>query len=111
MGSKNIVIWTNNGFICLFRENSSSLNQNEYKPSFGGFVDVDLSKMKLSLRSLIYHSVIESFAERGMTVISSRVYPKLAIGENAYLHVFNNGTEIITIERLNAWSMKTAHIN
>ncbi|KAK1437050.1 hypothetical protein QVD17_02835 [Tagetes erecta] len=89
----------------------SSLNKNEYKPSFGGFVDVDLREKKLSLRSLIDHSVIESFAEGGKTVISSRVYPTLAINENAHLHLFNNGSEIITIERLNAWSIKTAHIN
>lgn len=87
------------------------MNPNEYKPSFGGFVDVDLSEKKLSLRSLIDHSVIESFAEGGMTVISSRVYPTLAVAGNAHLHVFNNGSEIITIERLNAWSMKTARIN
>ncbi|GJS27787.1 glycoside hydrolase, family 32 [Tanacetum coccineum] len=89
----------------------SSLNQNEYKPSFGGFVDVDLAEKKLSLRSLIDHSVVESFAEGGKTVISSRIYPTLAVGENAHLHVFNNGSEIITIARLNAWSMNTAHIN
>nr|GEW26045.1 glycoside hydrolase, family 32 [Tanacetum cinerariifolium] len=88
----------------------SSLNQNEYKPSFGGFVDVDLAEKKLSLRSLIDHSVVESFAEGGKTVISSRIYPTLAVGENAHLHVFNNGSEIITT-RLNAWSMNTAHIN
>ncbi|XP_071715339.1 beta-fructofuranosidase, insoluble isoenzyme 1-like isoform X2 [Rutidosis leptorrhynchoides] len=89
----------------------SSLNQNEYKPSFGGFVDVDLTEKKLSLRSLIDHSVVESFAEGGKTIISSRVYPTLATDENAHLHVFNNGLEIITIQRLNAWSMKTAQIN
>lgn len=98
-------------FFSLFFENSSSLNQNDYKPSFGGFVDVDLAEKKLSLRSLIDHSVVESFAEGGKTVISSRIYPTLAVGENAHLHVFNNGSEIITIERLNAWSMNTAHIN
>ncbi|KAI3819792.1 hypothetical protein L1987_13644 [Smallanthus sonchifolius] len=89
----------------------SSLNKNEYKPSFGGFVEVVLTEKKLSLRSLIDHSVIESLAEGGKTVISSIVYPTLAIGENAHLHLFNNGSEIVTIERLNAWSMKTAHTN
>ncbi|KAI7734109.1 hypothetical protein M8C21_010801 [Ambrosia artemisiifolia] len=89
----------------------SSLNKNEYKPSFGGFVDVDLTTKKLSLRSLIDHSVVESFAEGGKTVISSRVYPTLAVYENAHLHLFNNGSEIVTIERLSAWSMKTARIN
>ncbi|KAI3749927.1 hypothetical protein L2E82_20548 [Cichorium intybus] len=51
------------------------------------------------------------FAEGGMTVISSRVYPTLAVAENAHLHVFNNGSEIVTIKRLNAWSMNTVRIN
>ncbi|KAL4292907.1 Beta-fructofuranosidase, insoluble isoenzyme [Arachis hypogaea] len=41
---------------------SSSLKSELYKPSFAGFVDVDLSTTKkLSLRSLIDHSVVESF--------------------------------------------------
>ena len=89
----------------------SSLNKNEYKPSFGGFVDVDLSQKKLSLRSLIDHSVVESFAEGGKTAITLRVYPTLAVSKYAHLHVFNNGSETITIKRLFAWSMNTAYIN
>ncbi|XP_076908139.1 beta-fructofuranosidase, insoluble isoenzyme 1-like [Bidens hawaiensis] len=89
----------------------SSLNKNKYKPSFGGFVDVDLTAKKLSLRSLIDHSVVESFAEGGKTVITERVYPTVAINEHARLHVFNNGSEMVTIEKLKAWSMKTAHVN
>lgn len=32
----------------------------EYKPSFGDFVDVNLTENKLSLRSLIVHSVVEA---------------------------------------------------
>ena len=87
------------------------MNKHEYKPSFGGFVDVDLSQKKLSLRSLIDHSVVESFAEGGKTAITSRVYPTLAVSKYAHLHVFNNGSETITIKRLFAWSMNTAYIN
>nr|XP_043636530.1 beta-fructofuranosidase, insoluble isoenzyme 1-like [Erigeron canadensis] len=104
---------TNNKHKVLFCSDAtpSSLNQNEYKPSFASFVEVDLAEKKLSLRSLIDHSVVESFAEGGKAVISSRVYPTLAIAQNAHLHVFNNGSEVVTIERLNAWSMKTAHVN
>nr|XP_043609650.1 beta-fructofuranosidase, insoluble isoenzyme 3-like [Erigeron canadensis] len=89
----------------------SSTNTQEYKPSFGGFVDVDLADKKLCLRSLIDHSVVESFAEGGKTVITSRVYPELAVGLDAHLHVFNNGTEPIIIERLEAWSMNTPMMN
>nr|KAJ0203146.1 hypothetical protein LSAT_V11C500289310 [Lactuca sativa] len=89
----------------------SSRNMNEYKPSFGGFVDVDLADKRLSLRSLIDHSVVESFGEGGKTVITSRVYPKLAVAGDAHLHVFNNGTETIVVEKLHAWSMKRALMN
>ncbi|EPS71507.1 hypothetical protein M569_03251, partial [Genlisea aurea] len=81
-----------------------------YRPSFAGFLDVDLSKKKkLSLRSLIDNSVVESFGERGKTCISSRVYPTLAIRDNARLYAFNNGSETIKIERLEAWSMNKPH--
>ncbi|KEH42003.1 putative beta-fructofuranosidase [Medicago truncatula] len=91
---------------------SSSLNRELYKPSFGGFVDVDLANnKKLSLRSLIDHSVVESFGAGGKTNILSRVYPTVAVNEKAHLFVFNNGTEQITVEKLKAWSMKTASRN
>ncbi|XP_061343715.1 beta-fructofuranosidase, insoluble isoenzyme 1-like isoform X1 [Gastrolobium bilobum] len=90
---------------------SSSLKSELYKPSFAGFVDVDLSTKKLSLRSLIDHSVVESFGAGGKTNILSRIYPELALTNQAHLFVFNNGTESITVENLNAWSMKSAVIN
>ncbi|XP_020203900.1 beta-fructofuranosidase, insoluble isoenzyme 1 isoform X2 [Cajanus cajan] len=90
---------------------SSSLKRELYKPSFAGFVDVDLAHKKLSLRSLIDHSVVESFGAGGRTNILSRVYPTLAIKKNAHLFVFNNGTEHITVEKLKAWSMKSARRN
>ncbi|KAL8505116.1 hypothetical protein ACS0TY_016357 [Phlomoides rotata] len=77
-----------------------------YRPSFAGFVDVDLTSKKLSLRSLIDHSVVESFGERGKTCITSRVYPSKAIYRNAHLYAFNNGSESIKIETLKAWSMR-----
>ncbi|KAI4300501.1 hypothetical protein L6164_033872 [Bauhinia variegata] len=91
---------------------SSSLRQEDkmYKPSFGGFVDVDLSDKKLSLRSLIDHSVVQSFGAKGKTCILSRVYPTLAVQSQAHLFVFNNGTEPITVENLSAWSMKSSEL-
>ncbi|KAG8374077.1 hypothetical protein BUALT_Bualt11G0093500 [Buddleja alternifolia] len=76
-----------------------------YRPSFAGFVDVDLTGKKLSLRSLIDHSVVESFGAGGKTCITSRVYPTLAIYNNAHLYAFNNGTETVKIDSLSAWSM------
>ncbi|KAK7400868.1 hypothetical protein VNO78_12176 [Psophocarpus tetragonolobus] len=91
---------------------SSSLKDDKlYKPSFAGFVDVDLATdMKLSLRSLIDHWVVESFGAGGKTNILSRVYPQLAVMNQARLFVFNNGTEPITVHNLNAWNMKSADI-
>uniref|UniRef100_A0A162ACK7 Beta-fructofuranosidase n=1 Tax=Daucus carota subsp. sativus TaxID=79200 RepID=A0A162ACK7_DAUCS len=91
----------------------SSLTEGLYRPSFAGFVDVDIAADKqISLRSLIDNSVVESFGARGRTCISSRVYPTLAVYENAHLYVFNNGSETITVENLAAWSMKKPlHMN
>lgn len=80
--------------------------KDAYRPSFAGFVDVDLKDKKLSLRSLIDHSVVESFGAGGKTCITSRVYPTLAVYGNAHLYAFNNGTETVKIDSLNAWSMK-----
>ncbi|KAJ6756075.1 BETA-FRUCTOFURANOSIDASE INSOLUBLE ISOENZYME CWINV4 [Salix purpurea] len=90
---------------------SSSLGEGLYKPSFAGFVDVDLTDKKLSLRSLIDHSVVESFGAGGRIAITSRVYPTTAVFEKARLFVFNNGSETITVESLNAWSMNKPVMN
>jgi beta-fructofuranosidase len=56
----------------------------------------------------IDHSIVESFGSKGRTCITSRVYPKLAVFNDAHLYAFNNGTETVTIESLEAWSMKNA---
>ncbi|XP_057975486.1 beta-fructofuranosidase, insoluble isoenzyme 1-like [Malania oleifera] len=90
---------------------SSSLKEGLYRPAFAGFVDVDLSHGKLSLRSLIDHSVVESFGAGGKTCITSRVYPTLAVFEKAHLFAFNNGAEAVTVDKLTAWSMKSPEMN
>ncbi|KQJ82524.1 beta-fructofuranosidase, insoluble isoenzyme 2 [Brachypodium distachyon] len=89
----------------------SSLNPNLYQPTFAGFVDTDIAKGKISLRTLIDRSVIESFGAGGRTCILSRVYPSLAIGKNAHLHVFNNGKTDIKVSGLTAWEMKKPLMN
>ena len=55
----------------------------------------------------IDHSVVESFGVGGKTCITSRVYPTLAVYSKAHLYVFNNGTESVTVEDLNAWTMNS----
>ncbi|KAL0309505.1 UNVERIFIED_CONTAM: Beta-fructofuranosidase, insoluble isoenzyme 1 [Sesamum radiatum] len=86
-------------------ETSMKDGKDAYRPSFAGFVDIDLKDMKIGLRSLIDNSVVESFAEGGKTCITSRVYPTLAIHDKAHLYAFNNGTEPVRIESLSAWTM------
>ncbi|MCL7030913.1 hypothetical protein MKW94_006103 [Papaver nudicaule] len=89
----------------------SSLKAELDKPSYGAFVDVDLLDGEISLRSLIDHTVVESFGAGGKTCITTRVYPTLAVGKEAHLYVFNNGTETVEIKRLNAWTMQTPKMN
>ncbi|KAA8541678.1 hypothetical protein F0562_022830 [Nyssa sinensis] len=92
-------------------QSRSSLNQKPDKTMYGAFLNVDPVLEKLSLRSLIDHSIVESFGGMGKACISARVYPTLAIGDEAYLYAFNNGTESVRISTLTAWSMKKAQMN
>ncbi|KAF6157157.1 hypothetical protein GIB67_041618 [Kingdonia uniflora] len=100
--------------MCSDQSRSSLIEQDLDKTTYGAFLNVDPAHGKLSLRTLvdnvlqIDHSIVESFGGEGKTCITSRVYPKLAIGDRAQLHVFNNGTESIRITSLSAWSMKRA---
>lgn len=92
-------------------QSRSSLNEATDKTTYGTFVDVDPTHEQLSLRSLVDHSVVESFAGEGKSCITARVYPTIAIGDAAHLYAFNNGRESVRIPKLRAWSMKKAHIN
>nr|XP_023882795.1 beta-fructofuranosidase, insoluble isoenzyme CWINV1-like [Quercus suber]POE72610.1 beta-fructofuranosidase, insoluble isoenzyme cwinv1 [Quercus suber] len=92
-------------------QSRSSLNNSNDKTSYGAFLDVDPIHEELSLRSLIDHSIVESFGGGGKAVIAARVYPTLAIDGQAHLQVFNNGTENVQITSMSAWSMKKAQIS
>jgi len=88
----------------------SSISNNVEKTTYGTFVDIDPKHEEISLRSLIDHSIIESFGAEGKSCITARVYPRLAINKDAHLYVFNYGSESVMISDLNAWSMKNAHM-
>ncbi|KAJ8755872.1 hypothetical protein K2173_024417 [Erythroxylum novogranatense] len=92
-------------------QSRSSLNQQNDKTTYGTFVDIDPVHEKLSLRSLIDHSIVESFGGKGKSCITARVYPTLAINEDAHLYAFNYGAQSVKITSWSAWSMKKAHIN
>ncbi|KAK9923641.1 hypothetical protein M0R45_032048 [Rubus argutus] len=91
-------------------QSRSSLNEKFDKSNFGAIVKVDPVHEKLSLRSLIDHSVVESFAGDGKASITARVYPTLAIHGDTRLYTFNYGRESVKIVG-SAWSMRTASIN
>ncbi|XP_047311903.1 beta-fructofuranosidase, insoluble isoenzyme CWINV1-like [Impatiens glandulifera] len=92
-------------------QTKSSLNVRTDKTNYGAFLDVNPVHDQLSLRSLIDHSIVESFGGGGKVCITSRVYPSLAIKEAAHLYVFNNGASPVRISKMKAWSMKKGVIN
>ncbi|CAM0912340.1 unnamed protein product [Alopecurus aequalis] len=66
----------------------------------------------LSVRVLVDHSIVESFAMGGRLAITSRVYPTEAIHAATGLYVFNNATNsIITVEKLVVHEMHSSSIN
>ncbi|XP_027333112.1 beta-fructofuranosidase, insoluble isoenzyme CWINV6-like [Abrus precatorius] len=101
-----------NRYICLMcsDQSRSSLRQDLDKTTYGTIFDIDPNLKSISLRSLIDHSIIESFGDEGRACITSRVYPSLAIDKDAHLYAFNYGRQGVLISKLNAWSMKQADI-
>ncbi|CAN6470212.1 unnamed protein product [Victoria cruziana] len=77
--------------------------------TYGNTVPV-LSGEKLSMRILVDHSIIESFAQGGRVCITSRVYPTEAIYGAARIFLFNNASVPITSTSLNVWQMNSAYI-
>nr|ASW25866.1 beta-fructofuranosidase, insoluble isoenzyme CWINV4 [Litchi chinensis] len=92
-------------------QSRSSLDNTNDRPTYGAFLNVDPVQERLSLRSLIDHSIVESFGGGGKTCITARAYPTLAIDGDAHLYAFNYGIEGVSISNLSAWSMKKAQIN
>ncbi|XP_004303654.1 PREDICTED: beta-fructofuranosidase, insoluble isoenzyme CWINV1-like [Fragaria vesca subsp. vesca] len=91
-------------------QSRSSLNQDNDMITYGTFVNVDPVHEKLSLRSLIDHSIVESFGGLGKACITARVYPKLTVDGDTRLYIFNYGNESVEITG-DVWSMKTAKMN
>ncbi|KAK8266519.1 hypothetical protein V6Z12_D12G251900 [Gossypium hirsutum] len=90
-------------------QSRSSVASDVNKRIYGNLVPV-LEGEKLSLRVLVDHSIVESFAQGGRTVITSRVYPTKAIYGAAKLFLFNNATEASVSASLRIWQMNSAFI-
>ncbi|KAK7334499.1 hypothetical protein VNO80_26256 [Phaseolus coccineus] len=95
-------------FFCV-DETRSSKASDVAKSIYGSEISI-LSDEKLSMRILVDHSIIESFAQGGRSVITSRVYPTEAIYGAARLFVFNNATDINIKISLKIWQLNSAFI-
>uniref|UniRef100_A0A7N0VBM8 Uncharacterized protein n=2 Tax=Kalanchoe fedtschenkoi TaxID=63787 RepID=A0A7N0VBM8_KALFE len=106
-------IFRRNGYLTALMcsdQSRSSLRGGIDKTTYGTFIDLNPLQKTISLRSLIDHSIVESFGENGLACITARVYPSIAVAESAHLYAFNNGTEPMDIASLTAWSMKSARL-
>ncbi|KAE8658492.1 Acid beta-fructofuranosidase [Hibiscus syriacus] len=97
-----------NTFFCSDQSRSSKVS-NVDKHIYGSSVPV-LEGENLSLRILVDHSIIESYAQGGRTVITSRVYPATAIYGDAKVFLFNNATGIDVKASVKIWQMNSAFI-
>ncbi|KAJ3683135.1 hypothetical protein LUZ60_013362 [Juncus effusus] len=91
----------------------SSLRDGMYSPAYGGFLDIPdfIRDKKISLRTLIDHSAVESFGGGGRACITSRVYPLALTIDKTHIYAFNYGSSTINIFNLTAWTMKKASVN
>ncbi|KAM3370608.1 hypothetical protein ACQJBY_018131 [Aegilops geniculata] len=90
----------------------SSRKEGINKPSYGAFLDVDVEKERsISLRTLIDHTVVESFGDGGRTCMTARVYPEHAAAEGSRLYAFNYGAGAVKVSKLEAWELATAAVN
>ncbi|XP_047089510.1 beta-fructofuranosidase, insoluble isoenzyme 4-like [Lolium rigidum] len=90
----------------------SSLRSGLYTPAYGGFFEFDLEKeRKISLRTLIDRSAVESFGGGGRVCITARIYPVALVDGRVHMYAFNNGSTTVRVPQLRAWSMMTAQVN
>ncbi|CAM0870595.1 unnamed protein product [Alopecurus aequalis] len=91
-------------------ESRSSLARDVVKRVVGSVVPV-LHGEALSVRVLVDHSIVESFAMGGRLTATSRVYPTEAIDRAAGVYVFNNATSsAVTVEKLVVHEMASSSV-
>jgi len=94
---------------CQDESRSSSAN-DIVKRVVGSAVPVLDGEDTLSLRVLVDHSIVESFAQGGRSTATSRVYPTEAIYANAGVYLFNNATAArVTAKKLVVHEMDSSY--
>jgi beta-fructofuranosidase len=60
----------------------------------------------------IDRSAVESFGGGGRVCIMARVYPVVLVDDGgAHMYAFNNGSTMVRVPQLRAWSMRRAQVN
>lgn len=96
-------------FFCQDELRASKAN-DLVKRVYGSLVPV-LDGENLSVRILVDHSIVESFAQGGRTCITSRVYPTRAIYDSARVFLFNNATHAhVKAKSVKIWQLNSAYI-
>nr|CAA66237.1 invertase 5 [Tulipa gesneriana] len=96
-------------FFCQDELRSSKAN-DLVKRVFGSIVPV-LHGETFTMRILLDHSIVESFAQGGRTCITSRIYPTKAFDGAARVFIFNNATGAkVTAKSIKIWQMNSASI-
>ncbi|KAM0888577.1 hypothetical protein ACQ4PT_028268 [Festuca glaucescens] len=91
-------------------ESRSSLAKDVVKRVVGSIVPVLVGEA-FSVRVLVDHSIVESFAMGGRLTATSRVYPTKAIYAAGGVYVFNNATgSTVTVEKLVVHPMGSSSI-
>ncbi|KAG9148932.1 hypothetical protein Leryth_026061, partial [Lithospermum erythrorhizon] len=91
-------------------QSRSSLAFEVGKEVHGSKVPV-LEGEDFTMRILVDHSILESFAQGGRTVVTSRIYPTKAINEASQVFLFNNATGISVRASVKIWNMGTTDIH
>jgi len=98
--------WTTH--FCSDQSRSTTMEHVE-RTVFQGTVEVLEHEKQITLRVLVDHSIIESFAQGGRTAITARVYPTEAVQSNAHVFLFNNGTSDIRVSKIDIWQMENTN--
>eukprot|EP00250_Pteridium_aquilinum_P011274 c19956_g1_i1 orf=112-2220(+) len=92
-------------------QSRSTLASDVDTATYGYVVPVLETETSLSLRVIVDHSIVETFAQGGRVCITSRVYPTIALDNAAKLFVFNNGTMPVALNSLTAWQMSKVYMH
>jgi len=91
-------------------ETRSSLASELMLGIHGSSVPVLADEKSISVRTLVDHSIVESYAQGGRRCITSRVYPTQALHGAAKLFLFNNATTAVKVRSLNVWQMDSVSL-